>query len=66
MWLGAIVGERRAPSPNTILQAQSGRAQSALGNGDVNSAADWSCPFNEDFLQIGPNGALAGLEGPER
>jgi hypothetical protein len=36
------------------------------GNGDVNSAANWACTANEDLLQFGPNGALAGLEGPQR
>ena len=36
------------------------------GHGDVNSAANWSCPANEDLLQVGPNGARAGLDMPAR
>jgi feruloyl esterase len=36
------------------------------GNGDVNSAANWSWPDNQDLLQVGPNGASAGLVGPVR
>jgi feruloyl esterase len=36
------------------------------GTGDVNSAANWSCPENQDLLQVGPNGASAGLVGPVR
>jgi hypothetical protein len=36
------------------------------GNGDVNSAANWSCPENQTLLQVGPNGASAGLVGPVR
>jgi hypothetical protein len=36
------------------------------GNGDVNSAANWSCPENQDLLQVGLNGASAGLVGPQR
>lgn len=36
------------------------------GNGDVHSAANWSCPANQDLLPVGPNGASAGLVGPVR
>jgi hypothetical protein len=36
------------------------------GNGDVNSTANWSCAANEDLLQVGANGASAGLVGPVR
>jgi hypothetical protein len=36
------------------------------GHGDVNSAANWSCPANQELLQVGPNGASAGLVGPVR
>jgi hypothetical protein len=35
------------------------------GNGDAHSAVNWSCPANEDLLQVGPDGAHAGLVGPE-
>lgn len=31
------------------------------GTGNVNQAASWSCKANEDLLQVGPNGASAGL-----
>jgi feruloyl esterase len=34
------------------------------GMGDVNSAANWSCAANQDLLQVGADGAAAGLEGP--
>lgn len=34
--------------------------------GDVNNASNWSCAANQDLLQIGLDGALAGLGGPER
>ncbi len=34
--------------------------------GDVNRAASWSCAANQDLLQVGPDGAQAGLVGPER
>jgi feruloyl esterase len=36
------------------------------GKGDVNSAANWSCSENQDLLQVGPNGASAGLTTPPR
>ena len=36
------------------------------GDGDVNSAANWSCTANQDLLQVGPNGTRAGLGGPAR
>ena len=36
------------------------------GTGDVNAAANWSCSANSDLLQVGPDGALAGLVGPVR
>jgi hypothetical protein len=36
------------------------------GDGDVNSAANWSCTANQDLLQVGPNGTRAGLEDPTR
>ncbi|MGH7866790.1 MAG: hypothetical protein ACREP9_03920 [Candidatus Dormibacteraceae bacterium] len=29
-------------------------------------ATNWSCAANQDLLQVGPDGALAGLVGPER
>jgi feruloyl esterase len=32
------------------------------GTGDVNSAANWTCPAHDrSLLHIGPNGAQAGL-----
>lgn len=31
------------------------------GAGDVNAAGSWSCAPNEQLLQVGPNGAQAGL-----
>jgi feruloyl esterase len=34
--------------------------------GDMNQASNWSCAANQDLLQVGPDGALAGLVGPER
>jgi feruloyl esterase len=34
------------------------------GSGDVNSAANWSCTANQDLLQVGLDGALAGQNGP--
>jgi feruloyl esterase len=36
------------------------------GSGAVHSAANWSCTANQDLLQVGANGASAGLVGPER
>ncbi len=36
------------------------------GHGKVNDAANWSCAANQDLLQVGPDGALAGLVGPVR
>jgi len=30
-------------------------------NGDVHSAAHWSCTLNQDLLPVGPDGARAGL-----
>lgn len=34
------------------------------GTGDVNAAGSWSCAPNEKLLQVGPNGAQAGLAAP--
>ncbi len=34
------------------------------GTGDVNAAGSWSCAPNQKLLQVGPNGAQAGLVGP--
>ena len=31
------------------------------GNGDLNDAANWSCPASSELLAIGANGAAAGL-----
>ena len=36
------------------------------GEGDVNSAASWSCAPNQELLRVGPNGVAAGLVGPTR
>lgn len=48
--------------PLCSFPAQARRA----GYGDVNQASGWSCAPNRDLLQVGPDGALAGLVGPER
>ena len=32
-----------------------------LGKDNVNREANWSCPDDEDLLQIGSNGVQAGL-----
>ena len=34
------------------------------GTGDVNAAESWSCAPNQKLLQVGPNGAQAGLAAP--
>ena len=31
------------------------------GAGDINAAGSWSCAPNQKLLQVGPNGAQAGL-----
>ena len=33
------------------------------GKGDLNNAASWSCAANARLLEVGPNGAQAGLNG---
>jgi len=35
------------------------------GSGAVDNGANWSCPDNRDMLDVGYDGALAGLRGPD-
>ena len=58
--------DRTQPGLRTMPRCAFPKQARSSGSGDVNSAANRSCPFNEDLLQAGPSGALAGLEESER
>lgn len=57
--------ELAQPALRTMPLCAFPRQAQYSGSGDVNNAANWSCTANEDLLQVGPNGASAGLVGPE-
>jgi feruloyl esterase len=56
--------DRAQPVLRTMPLCSSPAQTRYSGNGDVNSAANWSCTANQDLLQVGPNDASAGLVGP--
>lgn len=41
-------------------------AQAQFNGGDQTNAANWSCSTNQNLLEIGADGAAAGMIGPER